>query len=312
MNEIRVRSWTELLDQLYLDSWKESIGRFRSSFAYRGVSTATCDLTTSLIRLGGQPDRIEGHLLRNFRKYAIQESNCGRSTWSWLALAQHHGLPTRLLDWTYSPLVAMHFATAGEWPGEDALIWCVDFVAAHRLLPRRLRTVLEREGSDVFTVDMLDTAAPSLTRLDALARQPFVVFLEPPSLDARIINQSALFALLSSPSASMHDWLATHPALYRRILIPAALRREVRDKLDQANITERVLFPGLDGLSSWLRRYYQPGNGNSSRTAPEPSADDPFSLDAALVDPPPSRRGSRRPERDGAHTHAHKRRARKA
>ena len=258
MNEIRVRSWTELLDQLYLDSWKESIGRYRSSFAYRGVPTARCDLTTSLIRLGGQLDRIEGHLLRNFRKYAIQESDCGRSMWNWLALAQHHGLPTRLLDWTYSPLVAMHFATARERYGEDALIWCVDFVAAHRLLPRRLRALLQSEGSDVFTVEMLDVAAPTLTRLDTLARQPFVVFLEPPSLDARIINQSALFALLSSPSASFDAWLADHPDLYRRILIPAALCREVRDKLDQANVTERVLFPGLDGISRWFARYYTP------------------------------------------------------
>ena len=48
------------------------------------------------------------------------------------------------------------------------------------------------------------------------------------------------------------------PELVRRIVIPAELQWEVRDKLDQANVTERVLFPGLDGLSTWLTRHYRP------------------------------------------------------
>jgi hypothetical protein len=52
--------------------------------------------------------------------------------------------------------------------------------------------------------------------------------------------------------------LVSHPELVRRIVVPAELKWEVRDKLDQANITERVLFPGLDGLSRWVARYYAP------------------------------------------------------
>lgn len=52
--------------------------------------------------------------------------------------------------------------------------------------------------------------------------------------------------------------LDTHPELCRRVIIPAELKWEVRDKLDQANIPERTLFPGLDGLSRSLARYYLP------------------------------------------------------
>lgn len=78
------------------------------------------------------------------------------------------------------------------------------------------------------------------------------------SIDDRIINQFALFSLMSDPTARLSDWLADRPEVFRRIIIPAGVKWEIRDKLDQANVTERVLSPGLDGLSRWLKRYYTP------------------------------------------------------
>jgi hypothetical protein len=143
--------------------------------------------------------------------------------------------------------------------GRDGVIWCVDFVKANALLPDVLKDIAARESAGVFSAEMLDEAAKSLGDFDALGKDnPFVVFLEPPSLDERIINQFALFSLMSSPTARLDHWLENHPDLSHRLVIPQEMKWEVRDKLDQANVTERVLFPGLDGLSRWLKRYYTP------------------------------------------------------
>ncbi|RPJ51464.1 MAG: FRG domain-containing protein, partial [Chloroflexi bacterium] len=81
---------------------------------------------------------------------------------------------------------------------------------------------------------------------------------EPPSIDDRITNQYALFSIMPDPTARLDEWLLDYPDLWQRIIIPARIKWEIRDKLDQANITERVLFPGLDGLSRWQKRYYTP------------------------------------------------------
>lgn len=259
VDEIRVSSWNELNDLLYEGSWKEQIGRFRSSFAFRGMGSADYNLRTSLARLGGRTEELEGHILRNFRKYASREAVPGDSIWNWMAVAQHHGLPTRLLDWTYSPYVALHFMTEDiEDYDLDGVVWCVEYTRTNQLLPDMLRSILADEGSDAFTAEMLRRAAGSLREFDRLAATEFVVFFEPPSLDDRIVNQSALFSLMANPTSRLDCWLENHADVFRRLIVPAELKWEIRDKLDQANINERVLYPGLDGLSRYLRRYYTP------------------------------------------------------
>lgn len=266
MNTVCIDSWTGLQEALFAESWDPRIGRYRSQYAFRGLSDARYELTTTLMRLGGPYVQMETHLLRNFRKYAHRNVLEEDSVWDWLSLAQHHGLPTRLLDWTYSPFVAMHFATANyERFNVDGVIWAVHYGKVHRLLPGVLRDLLMQEGSDVFTVEMLAARTPTLRGLQNLSSDPFLLFYEPPSMDERIINQYALFSTLSDPSARLEDWLDNHPDVWRKIIIPAELKWEIRDKLDQANVTERVLFPGLDGLSSWLKRHYRPSSTGTER-----------------------------------------------
>ena len=252
--DVRVSTWIELQEAVFADSWRPGIQRFRSAFVFRGVPRVSHTLDTSL-QTGGFVAH-EKHLLTSFRKYAVESAVHGDWVWNWLSLAKHHGLPTRLLDWSYSPYVAMHFATENFREFDhDGAIWCVDYHKTNALLSPPLREILKHENANIFTTEMLNRVATSLNDFDALGGD-FVLFFEPPSLDERIVNQFALFSLPSSARLSLEELLKGGESMYRRIIIPADLKWEVRDKLDQANITERVLFPGLDGLSQWLKRYF--------------------------------------------------------
>jgi hypothetical protein len=272
VEEVRVESWLELQERLFGESWQESLGRFRSDYAFRGGRDADERLVPTLARLGPEAVGLEAHLLRNFRKYAHRSDVPADSVWNWLALGKHHGLPTRLLDWSYSPYVALHFATANlESYDVDGVVWMVDYMRVHELVPAPLREALEHEGANLFTTEMLAQSARTVRDLERLADEPFALFLEPPSLDDRIVNQYALFSLVSDMTVNLDDWLERHPDFARRLVIPAGLKWEIRDKLDQANITERVLFPGLDGLSRWLARHYMPRTAEAA-SAVSPSA----------------------------------------
>jgi hypothetical protein len=256
MDDIRVSSWLELMEALYTIP-KSGYGRYRSDYVYRGVANEAWKLETSLFRLGGPIVDIEKPLLRNFRKYADPGSFPSDKLWFTLAAAQHHGLPTRLLDWTTTPKVALHFATAEEkFYDRDAAIWCIDVVEVQKVLPPTLHEVLSQEYAYLFSVEMLEFIE-TLADFDALGKdENFVLFFEPPSFDARITNQGAIMSILSGADISLSDFLVNHSHLYHRIIIPKELKWEIRDKLDQDNVTERILFPGLDGLSRWLKRYY--------------------------------------------------------
>ncbi|MFG6192741.1 FRG domain-containing protein [Nonomuraea sp. JJY05] len=256
---VTVSSWRELDDAISEAGRRDGPAHAHSTLVFRGLARRTYSHMSGLARLRGDYAALEAHLIRNFRKYAHRQEP-GPTIWDWLALGQHHGLPTRLLDWTFSPLVALHFATA-SWPEEDAVLLAVDCEGVHRLLPESLRRGLEDEGALLFTTEMLAKSAPDLVGFDRLGgEEPFLAFFEPPSLDERVVNQSSVLSVFSDPTYQLEQWLQEHPCLWRGWVVPAEVKAEIRQRLDQANITERVLLPGLDGLADWLRRYYSPGS----------------------------------------------------
>jgi hypothetical protein len=253
-----VTSWRELDDAVAEAGAREHLDvRAHSSLVFRGLARSSYSNRSSLARLGDGFPRLEPHLIRNFRKYAHREQP-GPTLWDWLSLAQHHGLPTRLLDWTFSPFVAAHFATATS-AAVEGVVWALDCAAAHRLLPDELRRAIDAMGATVFTTELLAEFAPTLDEFDRLGgADPFVLFFEPPSLDDRIVNQSAVLSAMSSAEASMDDWLEANPGVWHAWRITPEAKAEIRERLDQGNVNERVLMPGLDGLAAWLRRYYAP------------------------------------------------------
>jgi len=261
MKEIIINSFEDFVSKTFENSYDENIRRYRTSLVYRGLSSSKWNLQSSIQRhCGVLADNLEENLIRNFKKYASNEISRiqgQESEWKTLAIGQHHGLPTRLLDWTYSPLVALHFATEDmSKMSEDAVVYMLDLSITNEKLPNAIKPLIKNENSFVFTSDMLTSNFRTLKEFDKISKNDFLAFFEPPAIDSRIVNQFGLFSITNGARVNIEGLLEQNNAI--KLIIPSEKKMQLRDYLDQMNINERILFPGLDGLSSWLQRHYKP------------------------------------------------------
>lgn len=257
MRDIVIRSWDELHTAVFDGVWDPAILRYRNNRVFRGMSDAEWALTPSLNRACPQDLSLEKMILRSFQKYGYAELQSCDSFWEIVAMGQQFGLPTRLLDWTYSPLVAAHFATEDVSAYDrDGIIWCVDMADVNDRLPVVLRGKLQEQKGVIFTRDMLDEIAPDFDTLRAFSQRPFALFFEPASTVNRIANQYALFSVVSDPAVTLLD--LPESERFIRLVIDHRAKLEIRDKLDYINISERMIYPGLDGICKWIARRYAP------------------------------------------------------
>jgi hypothetical protein len=265
IQEVHVHSLGELIDQVTPAEPHPIIGRRRDSGVYRGAFDASLPLLTSLDRLGGiHPPHskagLESHILRNFIRYSrpylpSQPVN----DWELLITAQHHGVPTRLLDWTYSPLVAAYFATRPDRreSEKDRAVWRLNWHEVHEAFEFPKLALLIEDLHELFGREGTRFTPRRLFRWDT-DRKPFACMLEPPSLDDRIVAQAAVFTLCSDKTVPFDAFLEDHSLGHTltKFIIPHDEVSHFRDQLDLAGVDERRLFPDLDGLAAMIRRYY--------------------------------------------------------
>ena len=188
---------------------------------YRGQRSAAWPLRPGLLRaqprIPGTRAFVEGILLNEFKeRVRLLLPQLPHDDWEWLALAQHHGLLTRLLDWTGNPLVALFFAVEKS-SDEDSAVWC-----AHPTLSLNL----ERSPFSIDDVDVVHLAHVS----------------------SRITVQKGAFTVHPLEEKPLEEWSLR----VTKLVVAASARIVLRNELRVLGIDRGSLFPDLDGIAYGL------------------------------------------------------------
>lgn len=242
MRTLRLSSWTDFVDRVDdLRGW-----------AFRGEVSAQWPLLTSLGRrmLAYCPERRlwplrEARALRIFRRKAhnhLQDRSFLSDDLRSLALMQHHGAPTRLLDFTKSPFVAAFFAL--ESASGDAAVYALNTPALWALAP---------EGPRSLNRDAIDPRVPgNFEKFFLNNDHPVVWFGEPSEMDQRLIAQSGLIVVPGEIDKPLDEVLGhyRHPDdLLIKFVLPFEVRAAAMESLYRMNVTYASLFPDLEGLA---------------------------------------------------------------
>jgi hypothetical protein len=223
-------------------------------WAFRGQQKATWRLESSLSRYmrdyvqdRSQWRAREERAIRVFRRKAhnfLAHPDLLKDDLRCLALMQHHGAPTRLLDFTKSPFAAAFFAL--ERATEDAAVYALNTPALwnNRALPK---------ANPSLTRDVIDPRVQdNFERYFFSNANEIIWFGEPTEMDDRLIAQSGTFVVPGVIDKPLHDILdgyESHEELLHKIVLPSRIRVDAMKWLYRMNITNASLFPGLDGLA---------------------------------------------------------------
>lgn len=202
-----------------LESFLGELYDFPETFFYRGQASVDFKLIPSVGRNVVQGEekallQYEREIFEDFkRKYSMYTNVRPKNDMEFLFLAQHYGLPTRLLDWTYNPLIALYFACCSH-PDMDGVVF-QGYPSNHK--------VFHPDIHDILSFDSYTILIPNIT-------------------DVRYKNQNGLFVLFPEP------WNDNFSNISVKFIIPAAVKSNIMNKLSKIGITQSFIMPSLDSL----------------------------------------------------------------
>lgn len=232
--------------------------RRRSPIWYRGSTDLNYNLLPSLAR---PPHTInnEQALIIAFKQNAIQfTSERPQSQWEWLFLARHHSVPTRLLDWTESPLVGLYFAThsvdgaVDRNDTRDGAVWL--------LLPTLLNKFAAIDLQDKYALPIFEDDSPHLQlyRPDRLRLEMQSSLLPAAGIamrhSLRMRAQHSVFTVTHRDQTALEHIDDPQNRHVGRYIVPHSAKQRIRDQLDSLKIDRLAMFPELDNVARVARR----------------------------------------------------------
>lgn len=239
---VLVRSWSEFREIACSQDFR--------SWAFRGQANAGWPLFSSLSRhflsFGVHPSawtKQESRVIRIFQRKShlfLDHLPADVDSFEWLTLMQHHGAPTRLLDFSWSPFVAAFFAL--ERATETSAVWAVLPPAMNDAKVRPYRG-----KASVIAGEMGPWNVGAYEEHFLPNRHRFAVIGEPYRMNQRLIAQAGTFVMPSVLHVAVEDIVPTNGVV--KFILDESIRKEALRDLYTMNINNATLFPGIDGLA---------------------------------------------------------------
>lgn len=249
--EIPIKTVTEFITEI--NKFKKG----KKKVWYRGHSEYNYKLEPSIYRSPFEPDS-EDELMSQFKSRAIPYLNNipGKDEyWNWMFLMQHYKIPTRLLDWTESSLVALAFAIIFRDQNKERLgtkcgahVWCMD--------PLKLNSTFNNLDKNIIPNITENPRAQSLCDKEykpetGIMETPVAVY--GPQNNPRIVGQKGVFTVFPASNNFKFDDFIDKIGI-KLIIKTEAQVKSITSELFDLGISESMIFPELDSISSEIKR----------------------------------------------------------